>query len=582
MQNHFLLVLLLFLFRVDGYAQSLTLNDCIEAWKDDSRQQSIKAYTLYRDLENNLDSGKYSRLNKNITDYLADHKPSTRVQARAYMYRVLYQMLLDDNNHSFRLNLTEAKKLMLQVQQLGDEQLLSEFYAFYAENCSRASNIEEGLFYNIKALQIQESIGMQYFPNRNEQYLSTAVALYKTGDYQQSLFYSKKCDYRSVADKNKPRNAEIYLYNMIAGAYERLGQYDTARHYYQEIVPLLNNHSDQNTQWLRFWKDLTQADIAKTWFLQNGSYPGLENSLLKAIAAAREYKLPDNAATLLNILGRAALKKKNNIQASQWFRTALNLSSSGTGLENAAHASYYLAAIYQGLNNADSVAHYLISYNHFKGQYDSLINQSRLSSAQVKLDFEYLQTAYQQSTEEIKKQKYIRNSILIAIVALSLISVLLYNRSLQNQKFKLATSEYNRRLAEQNEKAAKQQIDQFKERIIEKDRLIHSLKQAQPDENDNEFNFHQYTILTDDDWVQFKKDFSTAYPQFFTLLDHRAPDLSPGMARLCALISLKFDNKQIAGCLGISESSVARSKRRLRQRLHIEASQSMEDYLADL
>ena len=91
-----------------------------------------------------------------------------------------------------------------------------------------------------------------------------------------------------------------------------------------------------------------------------------------------------------------------------------------------------------------------------------------------------------------------------------------------------------------------------------------------------------YSLLTEEDWEKFREQFSKAYPAFFHNLRQRMENLTPAMERLAALMFLKLTNYQIAGTLGISKDSVARSKRRLRSALNLDSDQLLEEQIASL
>ena len=563
-------------------AQNYTAQECIGAWNDHTRTQTLNAYRTYRDLEINRNADQYRKLKSEI-DQAVKRRRSTRLAIRAFMYHAFYEMLSSNTKTFSRDDFVTLKTLMVEAHRLEDAQLLSELYGLYGENCSRINNIEEALFYNIKAAELQQSIGMEYFPNRNELYLSTAVALYKTKDYKQSLRYSLRCNYANIPEADKPEHAAIFLNNIIGGAYEQLQRLDTALYYYKQNLPLLSV-VQKDTAWQQFWIALTNADIARIHFLRNDAYP-YAPYLDTAIHRSLSFGATNNAAAFLNTRAAMAFKAGEPDRATRLWKQALHLATDSLAFETAAEASRQLAAVYKNLSNADSVYHYLLQYNKYQDAYNRLITNSRLSAARVKLDFEQLQNNYLHSLQTVARQKRIRNSIILAIIILGFIVWLLYTRRMQRHTYTATLNENKRLLAEQKVAAAQVHIEQFKKSIIEKDQLISALKAPAGDPlpmDETYRRLQEQTILTEEDWSRFKKEFEIIHPHFFTLLRHRIPGISPAMLRLCALIHLKFDNMQIAGCLGISESSVTRSKRRLRIKLQLDDTRGIEEFLENL
>ena len=207
---------------------------------------------------------------------------------------------------------------------------------------------------------------------------------------------------------------------------------------------------------------------------------------------------------------------------------------------------------------------------------------------------EILAVALKEKLEEantsIQNLKQTRTAIFIAIALLSIIGWLLYNR----QALKIRLEKQQRALeAEQAHNAvekAKQSLQQFRSQMLEKDKLIEnlslSLKKNKLQNNFDEKlvnkNLLEYVLVTDEEWRRFKEDFNKVYPLFYPRLHAVLPDLTSAEERLASLIFLQMSNKEIANTLGISADSVARSKRRLKQRLPLAEDQSLETYILSL
>ena len=74
-------------------------------------------------------------------------------------------------------------------------------------------------------------------------------------------------------------------------------------------------------------------------------------------------------------------------------------------------------------------------------------------------------------------------------------------------------------------------------------------------------------ILTQDDWIKFKKQFIKLYPFFFTNLKVKGILLTKSEERLLALEYLNLNSEEIANKLGISDRSVIMSRYRLRKKI---------------
>jgi DNA-binding CsgD family transcriptional regulator len=79
-----------------------------------------------------------------------------------------------------------------------------------------------------------------------------------------------------------------------------------------------------------------------------------------------------------------------------------------------------------------------------------------------------------------------------------------------------------------------------------------------------------YTLLTDEDWSNFKKLFEKLNPGFFDFFIENFPEVTNAEVRLAALIKLNLSNLEMARTLGISPDSVRKTNLRLRKKLTIE------------
>lgn len=85
---------------------------------------------------------------------------------------------------------------------------------------------------------------------------------------------------------------------------------------------------------------------------------------------------------------------------------------------------------------------------------------------------------------------------------------------------------------------------------------------------DQNFNF-------DKDWEEFKQIFERVHPEFYQNLSEKYPELTSNEIRLCALLRLNLDSKDISTILGISQDSLRVSRYRLRKSLRMEKRESL-------
>ncbi len=80
-------------------------------------------------------------------------------------------------------------------------------------------------------------------------------------------------------------------------------------------------------------------------------------------------------------------------------------------------------------------------------------------------------------------------------------------------------------------------------------------------------------------WIAFKKHFDEVHPNFFIHLKDKCIELTEYDLRLCAYISVGMERQQIALLLSILPASVKRAVMRIRKKLALKPTDSLEDYL---
>lgn len=141
-------------------------------------------------------------------------------------------------------------------------------------------------------------------------------------------------------------------------------------------------------------------------------------------------------------------------------------------------------------------------------------------------------------------------------------------------------------------KSKKEQLDLYTRRLLEKSELVdqlssevESLKRKPVADQEQVQKFSKVlhsTILTDEDWEQFKKTFEGVYPNFFASLRYRFPDITAAELRLAALIKMNLTLKEAANTLGISAESVKKSRYRLKKKIELGEEDSLEDFIRGL
>ena len=195
---------------------------------------------------------------------------------------------------------------------------------------------------------------------------------------------------------------------------------------------------------------------------------------------------------------------------------------------------------------------------------------------------------YQQSLDLVESQKkaeQLQKTLLVfVLIGLGIIAALIISRqTIKYKKEKQLAREKENVLLLQQQKAqqeletAKLQLDEFVNKIAEKNSLIEKISleltnnnstgtAISPEISQHLQNLQDSVILTEDDWLAFKKLFEKVWPGFFINLQDQYGDLTPAEQRLIALNKLAISSKEMANMLGISVDSLRKSRYRLRKK----------------
>lgn len=89
-------------------------------------------------------------------------------------------------------------------------------------------------------------------------------------------------------------------------------------------------------------------------------------------------------------------------------------------------------------------------------------------------------------------------------------------------------------------------------------------------------------LSSDEEWEVFQANFDLIHDGFFRILADRYPDLSPSDLKLCALLRLNMDTKEIAKMINITVRGVETRRYRLRQKLGLRQEDSLSKFLMDI
>ncbi len=189
--------------------------------------------------------------------------------------------------------------------------------------------------------------------------------------------------------------------------------------------------------------------------------------------------------------------------------------------------------------------------------------------------------------------------LVAATILLIIIFLLIYNRQSLKRKRDKAFLEKKevilqaeKEKIEANLKHATAMLNSYVENLQQKTALLEqvqikmqALQQSAVDQ-DEELLFLQRlnyaTILTEDQWHEFRELFEKVHAGFFIKLKTAYPHLTPAETRLCALTKLQLGTKEIAAILGVNADTIKKTRQRLRKKIGIAEDIGLETVINSL
>jgi len=430
------------------------------------------------------------------------------------------------------------------------------------------------LEYYIAAYQIYSKFSPEEFPCKQEYLNSLGNLYYSYEDYDNAINYLKE----AVNTKSFNDRWLFPMNNALGLAYLKKNKYDSSELYFWEIYNRAKARNDSA------WTGISTGNIGISYYMQ-GRYDEAKPMLQKDIELSNATNMFKNAANSTYILAKIYCIEGKYASAEQILLRAINTAEAKSFWHDyllASHLYMQLHYVYGGLGDYKKGHIYADSALWAKDSLTAQNNTLSLARSQEKIDFERHKLEVSKLYGQKKMQELISYCLIGSIVALCIIAILLVNK--QKMKNNVLTNE--KKMAEAERDIASRQLTDFTQHIQEKSLLIDQFtdeiaRYKKSEENDIEdetlIKLQQSTILTDEQWEDFRSLFEKVHKGFFKRVKDKMPDLTPAEIRFIALSKLKLTPKEMAAILGISPNSIRNYRLRFRRKLGIDEDASIED-----
>jgi tetratricopeptide (TPR) repeat protein len=411
---------------------------------------------------------------------------------------------------------------------------------------------EESKFHLLKSILVSKKLA---FENKNERnqlnsgYLNLAIREKKSGNYHKALKY---LDSIIISDNEK----NSLSYAAIASQIER-GNLYTEQKKYQEASSILHSVNAKND----------------------------ENNL-------------SHKARIYFSLGELKLNSKQLDSSIYYYKKSLKAVGNNNFYQNYTPIIFNrLSEIYHLKKQPRLAYKYLSKKNIIT---DSLaFHKNKVYSDLFEIKNTYLESIrekdflIEEKNDIIQKneQTQFRLKIILILVLISGLALVFYSRlrlklkkTLLEKKESELQSELSKEKSEAEIQLKSKELTSYALQLIDKDRaideLLEKIKENAPSSYKSLSN--KYKKGAEDLWKQFNLRFTEVNSDFYKRLKEKHPTFTRTEQKHLALIKLKFSTKEMARILNIEPHSVHISRSRIRKKIGLERSESLENYINEI
>jgi tetratricopeptide (TPR) repeat protein len=372
-------------------------------------------------------------------------------------------------------------------------------------------------------------------------------------------------------------------YNNLAICYAKEEKYDEARKYFIEGFHEAEKKKNEIAQ-IEILTNISCMYVEEQNFLKS-----LEYSLL-AKDKIVDYKHNSNAfESLLNLnIGVSYSGLGNYSKAENYLKGALlNLSNKDAEIiifQN-------LISIYDKTKNEKQKIIFLEKLNN---SYDTLLksknkNFTKLIDKHIELvKNEFKNEELVKQNRIIKERSSYQSILILLLIFLLLISLLLFYKNyryIKNKKALDALNEKQTKILEEQVKLKENEVGTIAVAMSEKIDILNQLKKELENNQGNvEVIKNKINNLVDSssnvDFIKNKLEYR--FPEFFTKLLIKHPELSITEVRYCVLTKLNMSIKETANILNVSPDTVKVTRSKLKKKINVPVDVTFKEYLDDI
>jgi len=469
------------------------------------------------------------------------------------------------------------KTCISEADRIGFEEIKASFAFLYAANLTLNYQKDVlALYYLHKSVEYSEATKHIISPIRREMlFVGLSRIFYQFDDFSSAIKYGKEVEKYDLEASYK-----FLTLDVIGTAYLKTKSYQNALQYFNKALTMYQTNFMGDPTKLG-WKGILVGKKAHV-YKALGQLDSAIYYYKIGIEDTYKHKLLDNTCGFAINLADIYLSQQK-IRDAQPLIALANESTRKQGNEFDKYQLHQLLSKYY-----TAVGNFPLAIQHKDStrMWDDVLEERKGKNVQIQADLQ-LETERRKNTElrlveNIRQQQISRIVAIVIVFLLSLVVFVLVLRQKLLVKVKEKELEIQRQEAEkrnliEQEKAkrelviAEMKLEEFANIIIAKNKHIELLlaENNEPDKSTSIQQLRNNTLLTDEQWENFRILFDKVHIGYLQRLREKIPGISPAEVRCMALAKLRLDNKEMASSLGISANAVRNVWYRLRKKIDL-------------
>lgn len=534
---------------------------------------------IYMELKNEYqfkDELKYEEyLNKHVEFALKSGIDRFKMQA-AYSQGVHY------NN---RGNLPKAEEKFLEVLDFLDPEKdgtrMARLYAALANLASNQGNYQKG----ISLVQQSNDLILKYemepiYLARNYKVLGNIHGIIENWELSDD-YYRKAI--KLFTELGSP--VEAMIDSMGIGInYIQQEQFETAKPIMETALAFFEKEGDQ-TATIMTLSHLGNIEQ------QLGNYERAEELYLRGLKPAEEFGLLEEYVNMNTRLGDIYNDTGRDKESIEILKEVEEINGMYGGQDMQVVIYSQLKDSYNNLNKHKEAFIYSEKYRELNDSIMSVENISAINELEVKYQTEKKEQEIKLLEEKAKRSKLEKRGMIVGIIGLlGLFGAFFYAQRQRIVKNRLAKEKVDQELAFNIKELdlKKQELTAYALQLAHKNEVLEGIKSNVNDiQVGNESNRDLQKIVNtiainqndDESWEGFRSRFLAVHKDFEVDVKTKFPKVTVNELRLMALLRMQLTSKEIANILNISGEGIKKARYRLRKKLGLESSDSLEELI---